>query len=99
MERVRFGSLSTFNAGGLTLLFAYYFKVCNHSVMVGISLADFLSTDFTCPSISGPGQEAEARRKALVPWGFCLHGPWCRGPALLFPTGRLLSFPCRSEAD
>lgn len=62
-ERVRFGSLSTFNAGGLTLLFAYYFKVSNHLVIIDISFVDFLSTDFTCPSISRPGPEAEALAK------------------------------------
>lgn len=74
--------------------------VSNHSVIVAVSLTDFLSTDFTCPSISHPGQEAEAQGQR----------PWCSGASasmasgavalpLLLPAGCSLSLPCGSEAD
>lgn len=93
--------VSQLSLEGLTLLSAYYFKVSNHSVIVGISFADFLSTDFTYQSVSlpGPGQKAEALGERPRCPGASASGLWCRGPALLLPAGRLPSFPCGSEAD
>lgn len=83
-------TVSQFSIQGVKLFFffTYYFKVSNHSVIVGISFVDFLSTDFTCPSISYVAQEAKALRER----------PWCPGPSVsLAPRAVALPFLLHAE--
>lgn len=56
--------------------------------MVAASLTDFLSTDFTCPSISRPGREAEARGRR----------PWCPAASASTVSGAVAP-PCRHLQD